>query len=142
MSDNYDLLEELCIVGEANWGQAIFRVCAALPRDVCEWVVNNITFIDAYGTTGLAVSVSCFKSKDNPFMADRLVIVLSTPSPEDDNDDRMAFTVAHEIGHHWHGHREAHSYSTYEEHEKAADAKANEWGFPGESNRINRGWCD
>ncbi len=134
-----ELVEDIAILCEADMADTIREVVAALPKDVAEWVVQNVTFVDISGARGLACHVPLnFPSDhrcDAPFGGIRLMIIVQRC--DDDTEADRRFLVAHEIAHHVCGHFEgsAKTPAEFERQEEAADRLANEWGFAGKGNR-------
>jgi len=130
-----DIPDDIEVFGAGDWLDPIREVIASLPDEVADWVVDGISFIDFSGIGSVAASVSArpsmVKSEPPPIFPARLVIVLGEAEAS-----RMQFVVAHEIAHHWLGHRPANTKAGYETQEREADAQANEWGFAGESVRV------
>ena len=50
---SYDV-ENLAIICESTLGTTIQNVVVRLPAEVAKWTINNITFVDFTGLSGLA----------------------------------------------------------------------------------------
>lgn len=133
---NFDGYERIEIIGESPIAGIIQRVVCSLPNVIRKWVTDNITFIDFAGLEGLACEIDTrFPSKKrnkNGKRQVRLLVIVGFPV----HGQTMESLIAHEIAHHWCGHKEKLTPDEYEKQENEADALAKKWGFPGKSGRM------
>ena len=126
---------ELClkIIAPANLDKMIQDVVVRLPEDVFQWAIDNITFVDFSGFSGLACRISIDSPSEHKTDDDvRLLIIVQDDG--DESEDRSEFQIAHEIAQHWcrHSDRRANGYELQEQ----ANLCANNWGYPGSSTRV------
>lgn len=98
-------------------------------------------FVSAVGAHAVAGAIPCRPSEVRgtevpPSPWGVVLIVVVGESEEDLTDEDVDFTIAHEIAHHWCGHKTLVDATTYEQQEQEADATANAWGFQGRATRI------
>ena len=140
MTCDQDYVEDVQLVGSLAEWDTIQRVILRLPEDVGRWASENIVFISATGAHAAAESIPCRRSEarytEEPSNHGGVVLIVILGDSEDSADEEVEFTIAHEIAHHWCGHKRTFEATEYERQEQEADATANAWEFPGRSTRI------